>query len=151
MIFLVLLSILLALAFQPPIQTRSEGPPTVFQLELPEFQILPSSQSEIQIPSSTVSQVLVHILKPAADDIDYSAIRTSVNGQASATISEVIAGLRGKIVKIDLQRLPGYQFVNGRNTVEVWAQNRTRPEHVLLKLRDPDSHGKLERRFHLSG
>ena len=66
----------------------------------------------------------MHILKPAADDIDYSAIRTSVNGQASATISEVIAGLRGKIVKIDLQRLPGYQFVNGRNTVEVWAQNR---------------------------
>jgi hypothetical protein len=96
----------------------------VFELELPDFQLPPATEPEIRIPSSAVNQVLVHILKPAADNIDYSAIQTSINGQASAPISEVVTGLRGKIVKIDLQRLPGYRFVNGRNTVEVWAQNR---------------------------
>ena len=31
---------------------------------------------------------------------------------------------RRKILKLDLQRFPGYQFFNGRNTVEVWAQTR---------------------------
>jgi hypothetical protein len=123
-IFLVLFSILVALSFQSLIPVRSETPPVVFELELPDFQLLPSTQPVINVPSSAVNQVLVHILRPAADSIDYSAIRTSINGQASAPISEVVAGLRGKIVKIDLQRLPGYRFVNGRNTVEVWAQNR---------------------------
>jgi hypothetical protein len=103
---------------------RSENPPLVFELELPNLQLPPSSQSEITVPSAAIDQVLVHVLRPAADSIDYSAIKTSINGQATAAISEVVAGLRGKTVKIDLQRLPGYRFVNGRNTVEIWAQNR---------------------------
>ena len=123
-LFLVLFPILVALAFQRSIPVRSETPPVVFELELPDFQLLPSAQPEVSVPSSAVNHVLVHILSPAADNIDYSAIRTSINGQASAPISEVVAGLRGKIVNIDLQRLPGYRFVNGRNTVEIWAQNR---------------------------
>lgn len=123
-LFLVLLSTLLAFAFEPFTATRSETPPVVFELELPDFQLPPSNQAEIKVPSAAVDQVFVHILRPAADDIDYSAISTSINGHASAPIAEVVAGLRGKIVKINLQRLPGYRFVNGRNTVEIWARNR---------------------------
>ena len=123
-IVLVLFSTLLAFAFELFTPTRSETPPVVFELELPDFQLPPSSQAEIRVPSAAVDQVLVHILRPAADDIDYSAISTSINGQASAPIAEVVAGLRGKIVKINLQRLPGYRFVNGRNTVEIWAKTR---------------------------
>jgi len=96
----------------------------VFELELPDFQIPPSSRTEITVPSANVDQMFVHILNPVADDIDYSAIRTSVNGQATGTISEIVRGLRGKIVKINLKSQPGYQFVTGRNTVEVWAHNR---------------------------
>ena len=76
------------------------------------------------MPSANVNQVFVHILKPAADIIDYNAIRTSINGQASATISEIVNGAQGKIIKLNLRLRPGYEFVNGRNTVEVWAQNR---------------------------
>ena len=30
----------------------------------------------------------------------------------------------GKIIKINLKQRPGYEFVSGRNTVEIWAQNR---------------------------
>ena len=96
----------------------------VFELELPDFQLPPSSRSELTIPSADASEVFVHILKPVADNVDYSAIRTSINGQAAGTISEIVSGLRGKIVKISLKSQPGYQFVNGRNAIEVWAQNR---------------------------
>lgn len=120
---LVLFTSLVVLAFEPFAPVRSEGPPIVFELELPDFQ-LSSTQPEITIPSSSVSRVVIHVLNPAAESIDYSAIRTIVNGRAAATIAEVVAGVRGKIVKLDLQRFPGFQFLNGRNTVEVWAQNR---------------------------
>ena len=105
-------------------QPQTVTPPTVFEVELPDFQLPPSSQPEITIPSPSVSQLFVHVLKPAADGIDYGLIRTSLNGQAAAPISDVVNGARGKVVKLDLNRFPGFEFVTGRNTVEVWAQNR---------------------------
>ena len=106
-IALVLFTTVVAVAFQPSTPVRSEGPPAIFQLKLPDFQVT-TGQPEITVPSAGVRRVLVHILNPAADNIDYSAIRTSINGRASATISEVVAGARGKIVKLDLtvSRIP---------------------------------------------
>lgn len=124
MLFLVLCSAFVVLLFYPLAPTRSEGPPVVFELELPDFGIRPSHEREFTIPSANVSQLFVHIRKPTADIIDYDAIKTSVNGQATAAISEVVSGAGGKIVKINLRLRPGYEFVNGRNTVEVWARNR---------------------------
>lgn len=115
-------TVLLLLTY--PIGLTTSQQQTVFELELPEFQILSSSQSEITVPSANVSQILVHILKPAADNIDYGLIRTQLNGQAAAPIAEVVAGTRGKIVRMDLNLRPGHKLVTGRNTVEVWAQNR---------------------------
>lgn len=120
---LALFTILIVFAFQPFAPVRSEGSSIVFELELPDFQ-LSSTQPELTVPSSSVSRVVINVLNPAADNIDYSAIKTSINGRASAMISEVIGGARGKIVKLDLQRLPGFHFFNGRNTVEVWAETR---------------------------
>ena len=109
---------------QPLTASQPGTPPTVFEIELPELQIPPSSRTELFVPSANVNEVLVHILKPVADNIDYSSIRTSINGEAAGTISEIVSGLRGKIVKIRLKSQPGYEFVTGRNSVEVWAQNR---------------------------
>jgi hypothetical protein len=100
------------------------NPPTIFELEVPDFRLASSSQLEITIPHASVNQVFIHILKPAADNINYGSIRAHVNGRAAAPISEVVSGARGKIVKINLKQRPGYEFVSGRNTVEVWAQNR---------------------------
>jgi hypothetical protein len=122
--FLVLLSIIGALLLIQPLTQSQSGHPIVFELELPDFQIAPSSRTELAVPSANVSEVVLHVLKPMADNIDYSAIRTSINGQAAGTISEIVSGLRGKIVKVHLKLQPGYEFVNGRNTIEVWAQNR---------------------------
>ena len=122
MLFLVLFATSVSILLQPWTLTSSQSPAVVFELELPDFQIPPSSAREITIPSSSVTQVFVHVLKPAADNINYDAIKTSINGQASAIIAEVVNGVRGKIVKLNLRLRPGYEFVNGRNTVEVWAQ-----------------------------
>lgn len=122
-LFLVLLSTLV-LSITALTQPQSLNPPAVFELEIPDFKIAPSSAPEITIPYSRVNQIFLHILKPAADSIDYGSIRTHVNGQAASPISEVVAGVRGKIVKINLQHRPGFEFVSGRNAVEVWAQNR---------------------------
>lgn len=124
MLFLVLCSTFVFFLFYPLTRTRSEGPPVVFELELPDFNILPSHERELTIPTANVSQVFVHIRKPVADIIDYDAIQTSINGQATATISEVVNGVLGKTVRINLRLRPGYEFVNGTNTVEVWAHNR---------------------------
>lgn len=114
----------MAFIIQPLVPSQPGAPPVVFELELPDFQISPSSRAELVVPSSDVTEIFVHVLKPVADNIDYSAIRTSINGQAAGMISTIVSGLRGKIVKINLKSQPGYQFVTGRNTVEVWAQNR---------------------------
>ena len=124
MLTLVLCSTFVFILLYPLTPTRSEGPPTVFELELPDFDISASTKPEVTVPSANVNQVFVHILKPTADIIDYNQIKTSINGQASAIISEVVNGARGKLVKINLRLRPGYEFINGRNTVEVWAQNR---------------------------
>ena len=122
--FLVLFSAIFISIITPLTLPQSAKPPLVFELEVPDFNVLPSSEPEITIPYASVSQVLVHILKPAADNINYGSIRAHVNGQAAAAISEVVAGSRGKIIKINLKQRPGYEFVSGRNTVEIWAQNR---------------------------
>ena len=124
LLFLVLLSTIVVSLLTSLTLPQSVNPPTVFELEIPDFKIAPSSEPEITIPYSSVNQIFLHILKPAADSIDYGSIRTNVNGQAAAPISEVVAGVRGKIVKINLKQRPGFEFVSGRNTVEVWAQNR---------------------------
>lgn len=123
-LFLVLLCTLVLCIITPLTFQQSVTPPTIFELEIPDFKIAPSSELEITVPYSSVNQVFVHILKPAADVIDYGSIRTRVNGQAAAPISEVVAGVRGKIIKLNLKHRPGFEFVSGRNAVEVWAQNR---------------------------
>lgn len=123
-LFLVLFSVIFVSIITPLTLPQSAKPPLVFELEVPDFNVLPSSEPEITIPYASVSQVLIHILKPAADTINYGSIRAHVNGQAAAAISEVVAGSRGKIIKINLKQRPGYEFVTGRNTVEIWAQNR---------------------------
>ena len=128
-LFLVLFSALCALFVQPLPASQPETAPVVFEVELPDFQIGPSSHTELVVPSANATEVLIHLLKPVADNIDYSAIRTSINGQAASTISEIVSGLRGKVIRINLKSRLGYEFVTGRNTVEVWAQNRRGREY----------------------
>lgn len=95
-----------------------------FELELPELNMAPTSQPEIGIPSPTLGTIVLHVLRPQADQIDYGQIGTHVNGQPAMLISQIFTGERGKMVRIDLTRLPDFRLVAGRNTVEILARNR---------------------------
>jgi hypothetical protein len=106
------------------LQQVALGHPTVFELELPELGIAPTDQPDLTIPSRRVSQILIHILNPYADDIDYSQIFAFLNGEATGRIHEVIRSERGKSVRLYLNRWPGFELISGRNTVEVRAHNR---------------------------
>lgn len=118
------LLVLVALFMSLDIFPGQSSQPVSFEIEIPEFEMAPTSESDVTIPSSDVKEIKIHILRPLADHVDYGAIRTSVNGKATATISETFSGVRGKLVKIDLRRLPGFEFEGGRNTVEIWVANR---------------------------
>ena len=93
-LLLVLLAVACALLTAPAAFLQTEGPPPVFEIELPAVGISPTSRAEVTIASADVSQVLVHVLRPVADNVDYSAIHASVNGQSTAQLSAA-AGNRG--------------------------------------------------------
>lgn len=96
----------------------------VFELEIPELSIGPTSEPQITIPTTNLSLLLIHVLREQADLIDYGKIFTLVNGEATATIQEISAGERGKLVRIFLTRRPGFNLMWGRNAVEIRATNR---------------------------
>ncbi len=125
-----LVPVLLAALSLTPIfaiqQTPPSAPPAaaVFEIELPEFGLAPSAQGEIVINSPDANLIVLHVLRPHADVIDYDKIGASVNGQAAGLLTEIANGPRGKIVRVSLKRYPGYGLVAGRNTVEIHARNR---------------------------
>jgi uncharacterized caspase-like protein len=114
----------------PPVRSSHlQVPAVVFELELPESGMKPTSLSEITIPTSRVNKIMVHILRPHSDNIDYGQIGTRLNGQAAAVISEITSTERGKLVRLDLNRYPQWRLQPGRNTVEVLARNRRGKEY----------------------
>jgi hypothetical protein len=119
-----LLVLLLLTAPAASLRQTPPAPVSVFELELPELGIAATAQPEIVIPTPNVDTIVLNILRPQADQIDYGQIGTQVNGQSTGLLTEVNAGPRGKIVRINLRRYPGYGLIAGRNTVEVMAHNQ---------------------------
>lgn len=119
-----LLALLLLTAPAASPRQTPPAPASVFELELPELGVAPTAQPEITIPTPNVETIVLNVLRPQADQIDYGQIGTQVNGQATGLLTEINAGPRGKIVRINLKRYPGYGLVAGRNTVEVTARNQ---------------------------
>jgi hypothetical protein len=119
--------ILRALLVMPVIGAFEQAPQTplaVFQLEVPELGITPTDKPELTIPSPNVKLLLIHVLRPQADNINYDQIYTFLNGEATAIVSDTTANERGKLVKIKLDMRPAFKLVPGRNTLEVRAENR---------------------------
>ncbi len=96
----------------------------VFQLEVPELGIAPTDKPELTISTPDVRMLVVHVLRPQADQISPDQIYTFINGEATAIISDVNVTERGKTVRIKLDMRPVFKLVQGRNTVEVRAENR---------------------------
>lgn len=107
-----------------PFAFTQEKPIKIFEIEIPELGLVSTSQSEVTISSTKTKQVVIHILNPQATDIDYGQIFPFINGKAAAPISQTGVDEKGKIVRINLEKLPDYSLVSGRNSVEIKATNR---------------------------
>src|ERR1044071_3496321 len=120
-----LLTMLLAwMALAPSAAYQQTPPAPVFQVELPELGIAPTDKPELVIPSPNPNTILIHVLRPQADTIDYDQIYTFINREATATIASASPSERGKLIKLQLNLRPDFKLVPGRNTVEVRAENR---------------------------
>jgi hypothetical protein len=92
-----------------------------FQIELPEAQIAATDQVNINLESPDVKLILIHILRPDADNIDYGQIFPKVNGAAASRIAETRPAVQGKLVRLDLHQRPGFELLPGNNLLEVQA------------------------------
>ncbi|HEX8558926.1 MAG TPA: caspase family protein [Pyrinomonadaceae bacterium] len=119
-----LLALLLLAAPAASTRQAPPAPASVFELELPELGVAPTAQPEVVIPTPNVDTIVLNVLRPQSDQIDYGQIGTQVNGQSTGLLTEINSGPRGKIVRINLRRYPGYGLVAGRNTVEIVARNQ---------------------------
>lgn len=120
---LVLIGALVLLSF-PTLSRSGQSPPSAFLLEIPAFGISPTDRAELAIPSSDLSELQIHVQKPYAELIDYSQVFPFVNGEAAATVSDVTANERGKLVRVRLDVRSTIHLIQGRNTIEVEARNR---------------------------
>ena len=112
------------MALVPSVAYQQTPPAPVFQLELPELGLAPTDKPELMIPSPNLNIILIHVLRPQADTIDYNQIFTFINREATATIASVSPTERGKLIRLELNLRPDIKLVPGRNTVEVRAENR---------------------------
>lgn len=108
----------------PTLSWSSQLPPSAFLLEIPAFGIAPTDRPELEIPSSNLSELRIHVRKPYADLIDYSQIFPFVNREAAATVSEVTASDQGKLVRVRLDLRSSIHLIQGRNAIEVEAHDR---------------------------
>jgi hypothetical protein len=130
----------LVLITLPPTRslTQSAAPAVVFELELPESGLKPSALPEQVIPTANVNKIMLHVLRPVADNIDYGQIGARLNGQSAAPITEITSTERGKLVRMDLKRYPQWGLQPGRNTVEILARTRRgREYYASFVLRTP--------------
>jgi hypothetical protein len=119
-----LMLVLLALPVLGAFEQAQQAQAAVFQLEVPELGIAPTDKPELIISTPNVRLLVVHVLRPQADDIGPNGIYTFINGEATSIISDVNVTERGKIVRIKLDARPIFKLVPGRNTIEVRAENR---------------------------
>ena len=114
--------VLAAAAFQP---AHAEENSPVFLLEIPEAGLATSTIPLLYLQSGDVSQLLIYIRRPEADDIGYGDIFPEINGAAAAVITETKASDRGKKVRLDLRHRPGFRLLPGSNTVSIHALDKS--------------------------
>ena len=91
------------------------------QIEIPEAKIAATNEPTVYLASTDVQLILLHILSPDADSIDYGQIYPTVNGAAASRISETRPGLNGKVLRLNLHLRPGFQLLPGNNAIALQA------------------------------
>src|SRR5947208_1147873 len=120
----VVFAILLLIAFGLPMMGRARGQHTsrFFLVSLPELGNQRYGDSMIDIPVGNYSRLQIFIPKPVADQVDYGRIFVSLNGQSANRIIDKVGLPDGKLLTLDLKKLPGFLLRNGKNAIEVIAQ-----------------------------
>ncbi len=108
-----------------------------WQIEIPEAKIGPTSEPFLNLETTDVQVVLVHILSPLADSIDYGQIFPKVNGAAASRVTETRPGLNGKVLRINLHFRPGFELLPGNNTIEVETNNNGQVSAATFNLHTP--------------
>ncbi|MBI4166973.1 MAG: hypothetical protein HY508_14700 [Acidobacteria bacterium] len=93
----------------------------IFLVEIPEAQVSATNQTTINLGSTRIKLIVIYVLRPEADRIDYGQIYPKVNGAAASRTSEVRPGARGKIVRIMLGSRAGFELLPGNNAIDISA------------------------------
>ncbi|MBX7222171.1 MAG: caspase family protein [Blastocatellia bacterium] len=93
--------------------------PLRFMVRLPELGLQQFEAPVVNLPHHNLSRLEVLIPKPFADQIPYGGIFLSINGQAANRIMDKVNTPAGKLLKVDLTRMPGFLFREGKNSLEV--------------------------------
>ena len=107
-----------SLGARPPVDNSPS-----FQIEIPEAKIDATNQPNINLESIDLQLILIHILRPDADNIDYGQIFPKVNGAAASRIAETRPALNGKVLRLSLHGRPGFELLPGNNSIEVQASD----------------------------
>jgi hypothetical protein len=105
-------------------QSPAQNSPA-FQIEIPEAKIAATDQPYLNLESTDLQVILIHVLRPDADNIDYGQVFPKVNGAAASRISETRPGLNGKVLRLNLHARPGFELLPGNNAIEVQATNQS--------------------------
>jgi hypothetical protein len=106
---------------QIPPATPSRAP---FSLEIPQLNLSGITSLEVRIPPTRIYTLKIHIAEPAAAQIAYEKIYTVVNGDSANIIQTVTAGLKGKVVTLDLEKKDRFSLRPGKNVVEISATDK---------------------------
>lgn len=96
--------------------------PRFFLVSLPDLGNQRYADNSIGIPRTDLGQIQVFIPKPLADQVDYGKIFVSLNGQSANRITDKVGLPDGKLLTLNLKRLPGFLLRNGNNSIEVSVQ-----------------------------
>ena len=130
---LLITSLLLLAALAPFSQSR--GVPPVagpndedrrapFVLELPDIGGQPITAPEANIPAPNMTRITLRVLRPYADEINYSRIHVKINGESADIIFDYGSDLRGYLLRGDLTKWPRFRLRSGKNVIEVSAADR---------------------------
>lgn len=116
--------ILITAFIQTPLSfTHLEEPKRLFMVALPQISDKFYNKNEITIPNNSFTEIQILIPKPLSDDLDAGKIYVSLNGESANRLTDKRSLPNGKLLTMDLKRIPDFLLRNGRNAIEVRAEN----------------------------
>lgn len=104
--------------------TRATPSRAPFSLEIPQLNRSGITSLEVSIATTQIHTLKIHIANPAADQIGYEKIYTVVNAESANVIQTVTAGIKGKVVTLDLEKRERFRLRPGKNVVEISATDQ---------------------------